>query len=124
MKSYYLYMTADRHRGTIYTGVTSDLERRTSEHKSPANKGFTGKYRADNLVYLEKTSDVHAAIAREKQIKGWTRAKKVALIESVNPRWEDLSDMSFDPASPPDSFAKMHSSEHNLVGAQNDNTGG
>lgn len=76
---------------TLYTGVTNDLERRVYEHKNKLVPGFTAKYNITRLVYFEGSQDVVAAIAREKQIKGWLRARKVALIESVNPRWRDLS---------------------------------
>ena len=77
--------------GTLYTGVTNDLARRIQEHKSGVLPGFTRKYNIHRLVYYEVTSDVTAAIAREKQIKGWRRAKKVELIRSLNPEWNDLS---------------------------------
>jgi len=77
---------------TLYTGVTDDLVRRVYEHKEKLIKGFTQKYNITRLVYYEITSDVRAAIQREKQIKGWLRKKKTALIESVNPEWKDLSD--------------------------------
>jgi len=77
---------------TLYTGVTDDLVRRIYEHKEKLIKGFTQKYNITRLVYYEITSDVRAAIQREKQIKGWLRKKKTALIESVNPEWKDLSD--------------------------------
>jgi putative endonuclease len=70
---------------TLYVGVTNDLERRVNQHK-----GFTAKYNITELVYYEETGDVLEAIAREKTIKGWLRAKKIALIESVNPKWQDL----------------------------------
>jgi len=76
---------------TIYTGVTNNLERRVYEHKSKLVEGFTSKYGLTKLVYYEATSDVRAAIEYEKRIKGWLRAKKVALIEATNPEWEDLS---------------------------------
>ena len=76
---------------TLYTGVTNDLERRVYEHKQKLVAGFTAKYNIDRLVYYEATEDVNAAISREKQIKGWLRAKKIALIESMNPDWVDLS---------------------------------
>ena len=75
----------------LYTGVTNNLERRVSEHKRKLVQGFTSKYGIRWLVYYETTNDVRAAIAREKQIKGWTRARKMALIESANPQWRDLS---------------------------------
>jgi putative endonuclease len=76
---------------TLYTGVTNDLARRMFEHRNALIPGFTSKYRIDRLVYFETTSDVRAAIAREKQIKGWRRARKIALIETANPKWADLS---------------------------------
>ena len=78
--------------GTLYTGVTNNLERRIYEHKHHLVKGFTNKYTIDKLVYFEETNDIHAAISREKQIKGWLRNKKIALIESMNPVWKDLSE--------------------------------
>ena len=90
MKRYYVYIMTNR-SGTLYTGVTSNLERRVYEHKHKLVPGFTCKYNVNRLVYFEETEDVHAALAREKQIKGWLRSKKVALIESVNPAWADLS---------------------------------
>jgi len=77
---------------TLYTGVTNNLERRVYEHKHKLVDGFTKKYNIARLVYYEATDDVQSAIAREKQIKGWLRRKKVALIESVNPEWRDLAD--------------------------------
>ncbi len=119
-KTYYVYMMASRHRSALYTGITHDLARRVYEHKTKAVQAFTSRYHADILVYFEETSDVRAAIAREKQIKGWTRAKKIALIVATNPRWKDLSaglsgqtevaapfDIAVPSAPPPDSFAKM-----------------
>ncbi len=89
--SYYVYILANRYK-TIYTGVTNDIARRIGEHKSGLVPGFTKKYDINKLVYLEETEDVRAAIAREKQIKGWLRTKKIALIESVNPNWKDLAE--------------------------------
>jgi putative endonuclease len=77
--------------GTLYTGVTNNLERRIYEHKNHLANGFTKKYNIGKLVYFVETNDIHAAISREKQIKGWLRKKKIALIESVNPGWKDLS---------------------------------
>ncbi len=81
---------------TLYTGVTGKLERRVYQHKNKLVPGFTAKYNITRLVYYETTTDVRSAIAREKQIKGWLRARKIALIESVNPRWEDLSTEWYD----------------------------
>ena len=76
----------------LYTGVTNNIERRVYEHKQKLTDGFTKKYNLTRLVYYEATDNVRSAISREKQIKGWLRAKKVALVESVNPGWRDLSD--------------------------------
>ena len=87
---YYVYIMTNE-SGTLYTGVTNDLQRRVYEHKSKRVPGFTSRYNIKKLVYFESTSDVNSAITREKQIKGWTRAKKIALIELVNPKWKDLS---------------------------------
>jgi putative endonuclease len=90
-KQYYVYIMTNRSR-TLYTGMTDDLVRRVYEHKNKLADGFTKKYNITKLVYYEVTSDVHAAIAREKQIKGSLRRKKIALIDSANPGWKDLSD--------------------------------
>ena len=90
MASYYVYILTNKSK-TLYTGVTNDLERRVYEHKNRLVPGFTFQYNISRLVFFEMTPDVRAAIAREKQIKGWTRRKKLALIASANPRWRDLS---------------------------------
>ena len=90
MRTYYVYIMANRTR-RLYIGVTNDLIRRVYEHKHRLVPGFTSKYFLDRLVYFQDTDDVSAAIAREKELKGWRRAKKVALIEKVNPKWSDLS---------------------------------
>jgi len=90
MKSYYVYIMTNKSR-TLYTGVTNNLERRVYEHKHKLVLGFTSKYNITQLIYYEETNDVQEALAREKQIKGWLRSKKVALIESMNPEWKDLS---------------------------------
>jgi putative endonuclease len=90
MKQYYVYIMTNKSR-TLYTGVTNDLERRVYEHKQKLIPSFTAKYNIDRLVYFEATEDIYAAISREKQIKGWLRTKKIALIDSLNPKWEDLS---------------------------------
>jgi putative endonuclease len=92
MRQYYVYILTNKKQGVLYTGVTNDLERRMCEHKNKLIPGFTSKYNLKRLVYFEETVDVNAAIAREKQIKGWLRKKKVALIESQNPAWNDLSE--------------------------------
>ena len=90
VRTYYVYMLTNATR-RLYVGVTNNLERRLYEHKKRLVPGFTRKYKIDWLVYYEQTSDVEAARAREKQIKGWRKSKKVALIETLNPRWRDLS---------------------------------
>jgi putative endonuclease len=90
MRSYYVYILTNNY-ATLYIGVTNDLERRMYEHKQRATPGFTNKYNCTRLLYYEETNDVSVAIAREKQLKGWLRKRKVALIESVNPDWRDLS---------------------------------
>jgi putative endonuclease len=89
-KEYYVYIMTNKSK-TLYTGVTSNLMRRVHEHKNKLIRGFTSKYNIHILVYYEATSNVHAALAREKRIKGWLRVKKIALINSINPEWKDLS---------------------------------
>jgi len=91
VRQYYVYIMTN-HSRTLYTGVTNDLQRRVLEHKRKQIPGFTQKYNITQLVYYEETPDVKTAIAREKQIKGWLRSKKIALIESLNSGWRDLSD--------------------------------
>jgi putative endonuclease len=90
MNQYYVYIMTNKSR-ILCTGVTNDLERRVYEHKQKLVPGSTAKYNIDRLVYFEATLDVQVAISREKQIKGWLRAKKIALIESMNQEWADLS---------------------------------
>ena len=90
MSQYYVYILASE-SGVLYTGITNDLNRRVGEHKDGKIPGFTKKYRVDRLVYYEAFGDVNAAIAREKQIKRWRREKKVALVETINSAWNDLS---------------------------------
>jgi putative endonuclease len=98
---FFVYILANSRgpRPALYTGVTNDLERRLAEHRlSPS--GFTGRYAVTKLVYFEWTASIGDAIVREKRIKGWTRAKKVALIETANPYWYDLSPPTRGPAHP------------------------
>ena len=95
MKQYYVYIMTSS-SGTLYAGTTNNLKRRVYEHKHKLIEGFTQKYNVTRLVYFEETGDVSAAVAREKQIKGWRRSKKIALIESLNPKWQDLSDGWYD----------------------------
>ncbi|MBQ6719680.1 MAG: GIY-YIG nuclease family protein [Oscillospiraceae bacterium] len=89
--NYYVYIMTNSHKNVLYTGVTSDLQKRVYEHKNHLDKGsFTAKYNVEYLIYFECTSDVKAAIEREKQIKSWSRKKKNKLVESKNPEWKDL----------------------------------
>jgi putative endonuclease len=90
-KTYCVYIVASRSRN-LYTGITNDLERRIYEHKKGKVPGFTKKYRVNRLVYFEVFRDVGAAIVREKHVKSWTRARRIALIESKNPTWDDLAE--------------------------------
>jgi len=91
MKNYYVYILASTKNGTLYIGVTNDLERRIDEHKRKIADSFTKKYNISTLVYFEPTEDVRSAISREKALKMWKRQWKLSLIESVNPNWSDLS---------------------------------
>ena len=92
--TYYVYILSSNTNVTLYTGVTNDLVRRVYEHRNHLDpNSFTSKYNAHKLVYFEQTTDVRVALEREKQIKSWNRARKNALVETVNPRWEDLYPM-------------------------------
>jgi putative endonuclease len=88
---YFVYIVCSR-SGTLYIGMTNSIYRRALEHKRGEVEGFASKYHCDSVVYYESFDDVHKALGREKQLKGWTRAKKIALIESRNPRWQDLAE--------------------------------
>ena len=88
---YFVYIMSSG-SGTLYIGVTNSVYRRALQHKAGEVEGFASKYGCTRLVYYEGFDDVHKAIGREKQLKGWTRAKKIALIESKNPRWEDMAE--------------------------------
>lgn len=90
MRTYYLYIMAN-HSRTLYTGVTGNLARRVFEHKHKTLPGFTSRYNITRLVYYEEFSSPSAAIAREKAIRGMSRAKKFALINAMNPAWDDLA---------------------------------
>ncbi len=90
-KAYFVYILASQRNGTIYVGMTSDLGRRLGEHKEGLIRGFTQKYGVKTLVYYETFDEVQAAIHRETRLKKYTRARKLELIESVNPRWADLA---------------------------------
>ena len=92
MKSYFVYILASARNGTLYIGVTNNLERRMYEHSHHLQPVFTDMYNVTRLVYFEETSSVEVAIAREKQLKNWRRAWKLELIEKENPEWRDLAD--------------------------------
>lgn len=100
MVEYYVYILTNQTFTVLYTGVTNNLERRLQEHRNGVVEGFTRSYRVHHLVYFESTSDIRVPLERENQIKGWTRSKKSALIETLNPDWRDLS---VEWSSPPDS---------------------
>jgi putative endonuclease len=90
MNSYYVYILGNG-KGTLYVGMTSDLERRMHEHKTKAVRGFTSKYNLNQLLFFEEFSDVYQALDQENRIKGWLRKKKLELVRSINPKFEDLS---------------------------------
>ncbi|HEY6191318.1 MAG TPA: GIY-YIG nuclease family protein [Bacteroidota bacterium] len=92
MNQYFVYIMTNKKRGVLYTGVSNNLERRVQEHKLKLVPGFTSKYNCTRLAYFDSSPDVLGAITAEKRIKGWTRQKKIALIESGNPKWRDLSE--------------------------------
>jgi putative endonuclease len=89
--TYYTYILVSQ-PGTLYVGMTNSIGRRVRQHRSKETPGFTARYDVTRLVYYEEFSYVLSAIRREKQIKGWTRKRKIALIESINPKWKDLSE--------------------------------
>ncbi len=92
---YYVYMITNWNNYVLYTGVTGNLERRLYEHFSKEIPGFTSKYNLNKLVYYEEFHCVNMAISREKQLKGWSRVKKNALVNEFNPYWQDLSQLFF-----------------------------
>lgn len=94
--TYWVYILSNA-SGMLYTGVTGNIVRRMAEHRSKSRPGFTRRYNITRLVHVEETWNVHAALAREKQIKGWSRAKKLALIDSTNPERLDLAASIFEP---------------------------
>ena len=87
----YVYILASKRNGTLYIGVTNNLERRIYEHKNDIVRGFTKKYKIHSLVYYEDTNDIYTALQREKQLKKWNRKWKLELIERVNPDWNDIA---------------------------------
>ena len=90
MRNYYVYIVTNLNNKVMYIGVTNDLQRRMYEHKHKIIDGFTKRYNINKLVYYEYTSDIKAAIAREKQLKGWTRIKKNELVQESNPEWKEI----------------------------------
>jgi len=92
-RTFHVYIMGSR-EGVLYTGVTNDLNRRLAEHKSGAIPGFTAHYRVKRLLYIEEFTSIVDAIQREKQVKSWTRSKRLALIRTLNPSFKDLSDES------------------------------
>ena len=96
MRTYWVSIMTNR-SGTLYTGMTGNLARRIDEHRQGLTPGFASRYRIDCLVHAESFSEVRDAIAREKQIKGWDRAKKLALITESNPDWRDVDEEWFGP---------------------------
>ena len=90
-RAYHVYIMSNRSQ-TLYVGVTNNLIRRVFEHRNPSTTSFTSRYHVTRLVYFEPFSDVRLAIEREKRIKGWTRARKIALITETNPNWHDLAE--------------------------------
>jgi putative endonuclease len=95
VKTYYLYMMTNRSRVVLYTGVTNSLERRLWRHGHSTKPTFTKRYNANRIVYYECYNAIRDAISREKEIKGWRREKKDALVEALNPNWEDLGAKMF-----------------------------
>ena len=91
-KLYHVYILSNKTNSVVYIGVTGDLMRRLWEHRNDVAEGFTNRYHVHKLVYYESTTDVQDAIAREKQLKKWRRAKKNELMESINPTWKDLAE--------------------------------
>jgi putative endonuclease len=91
MNEYYVYFITNWTSNVLYIGVTNNLERRLYEHKNNIYKGFSSQYNLNKLVYFEATSDINAALAREKQLKKWRREKKDMLVEKNNPQWNDLA---------------------------------
>ncbi|MBN8707083.1 MAG: GIY-YIG nuclease family protein [Bacteroidetes bacterium] len=91
MKTYFVYMLANQKNGTLYVGVTNNLQKRIQEHKNEIFDGFTKKYHIHSLVWFDTTSDIESAILKEKQLKNWQREWKIELIEKENPEWKDLS---------------------------------
>jgi putative endonuclease len=123
-KEFFLYiMTNNPKSAVLYTGVTGNLARRVWQHKSKMIQGFTSRYNLTQLVYYERFFYPGAAIAREKEIKGWRRSKKIKLIESMNPRWEDLAKdwgKEFKPTPPSPEAREIPRPAHETAGLRDD----
>lgn len=92
---YYIYILTNKPRGTLYVGMTTDLSKRVFQHRNNQYFGFSKKYNLKRLVYVEKVMDFETTRKRESQLKNWRRDWKIELIENVNPKWEDMSDMCY-----------------------------
>lgn len=95
MNNYYVYILTNSTNNVLYIGVTNNIERRIYEHKNKLMDGFPARYNLNKVVYIEHSSSIEDAIAREKQLKKWNRINKIRLIESINPKWQDLSNENF-----------------------------
>ncbi len=93
---YYIYILTNKSNSVLYIGVTNNLSRRLYEHKNKLIDGFSKKYNTNKIVYFEESSSIDDAILREKQLKGWSRKKKIQLIESINPNWIDFGEKEFE----------------------------
>lgn len=128
MRQYYVYIMTNRSK-TLYVGITNNLVRRVYEHKQKLIDGFTKKYNMTWLAYFEETNNARSAIAREKQIKGWLRIKKITLIETVNSGWKDLAedwyrrDSSASPQTCPERDSSVTSFPQNDMKRRNDKKG-
>ncbi len=107
MKTYYVYMVTNRSRVVLYIGMTNSLVRRVWQHEHGDVPGFTKRYNVNRLVYYESYNDPRDAISREKELKGWRRSKKNALVETLNPKWADLSAMLYQPVRGPSSSSRF-----------------
>lgn len=108
--TYYVYFM-NSPSGTLYTGITNDLRKRVYQHKHKLIKGFTQQYNVVRLAYFEETPDVNSAIAREKEIKGWRRSKKIELIKTMNPQWKDLAEEWYEETDP-DQVSRFSNQEY------------
>ncbi len=107
MKTFYVYMMTNRSRVVLYIGITNSLVPRLWQHQHREMAGFTKQYKINRLVCYESFNDERDAISREKELKGWRRSKKNALVESLNPKWADLSSLLYQPARGPSSSSRF-----------------